>query len=69
YWHRNLSDSHLWLVSEGFIGFISLECAAWKSRAATPFLKGRLVQNLKTNLTLKPQTDSKLIAENKLIRS
>ncbi|HEM8293633.1 hypothetical protein ACBQ54_18300 [Providencia vermicola] len=23
-----LSDSHLWLVSEGFIGFISLECAA-----------------------------------------
>nr|WP_306803891.1 helix-turn-helix transcriptional regulator [Providencia sp. PROV129] len=29
-WHRVLSDSHLWLVSKGFIGFISLKCAAWK---------------------------------------
>nr|URQ57211.1 Hypothetical protein [Providencia alcalifaciens] len=44
-------------------------CGLKKQSRNSFYLKGRLVQNLKTNLTIKHKTDSKLIAENKHIRS
>ncbi|MCR2139101.1 hypothetical protein NSX54_23905, partial [Salmonella enterica] len=44
-------------------------CGLKKQSRNSFYLKGRLVQNLKTNLTIKLQMNSKLIDVNNIIRS